>query len=303
MKTGALGLFLVFPLFGQTPSMVTSMGYAGPRPVAVAPGQVITLFVRTATRPEAPIVADGANLPTSLGGFSVSLAETFSRVLIAVPILSVSPFQTCPAVIPEVCSAWTAITVQIPYELIPNVPRARLPENFATLTVSENGNDGEPIALNPVSDRIHILNSCDTPLNAQSGPCQPVFLHGDGSAVSSESPAATGETITLRAYGLGYADDQVVTGAHAPSPALTVSGVAVDLRFGADAVAGRPGAAAKPMTAQLVPGAVGLYEIAFPVPMVPEGTAACSSDSNNLTVVIRRTASFDGASLCVAVAQ
>jgi uncharacterized protein (TIGR03437 family) len=289
MKVAGLSLLLFLsPVFAQTPSVVTSMGYSNPAPVAVAPGQVITLFAYTKTKLEKSIAASGTTLPTTLGGFSVSLSQTFSKAAIPVPILSVTPVQT-----------YTAISVEIPFELVPNAPRSRLPENSATLTISDNGDIGEPIALHPVSDRIHIVDSCDTPLNAQSGPCGPVFQHSDGSLVSAENPAVRGETITLQAYGLGYADSQVATGAFSPSPAVSVSDVSMDFRFGTDPAVTRPDANATTLAAQLVPGTVGLYQMAFTVPALPDGTAACSAVTNNLTVVIARGASFHGASLCV----
>lgn len=300
MKAAGLGLLLFFsPLFGQTPSVVTSVGYSNPAPVAVAPGQVITLFAYTKTRLDKAIVASGPTLPTTLGGFSVSLSQTFSTSAMAVPILSVTPSQTCSAVVPEICTAYTAISVEIPFELVPNAARSRLPENSATLTISDNGDRGEPMALHPVSDRIHIVDSCDTPLNPQTGPCGPVFQHDDGTPVTAEKPALAGETIALQAYGLGYADSRVPTGAASPSPAVSVSGVAIDFRFGTDPPVTRPDAEASTLSAQLVPGSVGLYQLAFTVPAVPEGTPACSAVTTNLTVVIARGASFHSAGLCV----
>jgi len=304
MKAAGLGLLLFLsPLFGQTPSVVTSVGYSNPAPVAVAPGQVITLFAYTKTKLAQPIVATGSPLPATLGGFSVSLSQTFSTDAIPVPILSVAPAQTCSAVVPEACTAYTAITVEVPFELVPNVQRSRLPENSATLTISDNGDSGEPIALQPVSDRIHILDACDTPLNPQSGPCGPVFQHADGSLVSACKPAMAGETISLEAYGLGYADSRVLTGILSPSPAVSVSGVAIDFRFGADPAVTRPDTNASTLSAQLVPGSVGLYQLAFTVPTPPDGTADCSAVTTNLTVVIARGASFHGAGLCVATGQ
>jgi hypothetical protein len=81
------------------------------------------------------IAPAGSTLPNTLGGFSVSLSETFSTLAIPVPILSVAPVETCSAVVPEICIGSTAITVEIPFELIPNVQRSRRPENFAALTV------------------------------------------------------------------------------------------------------------------------------------------------------------------------
>ena len=298
-QTGLIAgfVFLLCPLFGQ--SVVTSAGYSNPRPIPVAPGQVITLFARTQTKLTAPIVAGSSTLPVNLGGFSVSLAQTFSRNPISVPIFSVAPVESCSAVVPTVCTASTAITVQIPFELVPNAERSRLPENFATLTISDGATPGEPIALSAVSDRIHILNSCDTTLNPPSVPCSPVFLHGDGTLVSSDNPATAGESITLQAYGLGFADSQVVTGVPSPSPGPNVPSLMIDFRFGTNAVIARPSSNAATLSAQLVPGSVGLYHLTFPAPALPAGTPACSAITNNLTVLIARGASFDGAGLCL----
>src|SRR4030088_645723 len=139
-------VFLLCPLSGQT--LVTSVGYSNPRPVPVAPGQVITLFAHTQTKLAQPIIATGSALPLNLGGFSVSLAQTFSSNSIAVPILSVAPVESCSAVVPTVCTSSTAITIQIPFELVPNAERSRLPANFAILTMSDGNAAGEPIALN-----------------------------------------------------------------------------------------------------------------------------------------------------------
>jgi len=293
--------FSLDTLLSQTPSVVTSLGYSNPKPVRVAPGQVITLFARTQTILTQSVVADGSTWPVTLGGFSVSLTQTFSHDPVSVPIFSVVPVESCAAVAPTtVCSGLTAITVQIPFELVPNGPvSSRVPANFALLTISDSNAPGQPIALDAVGDQIHILNSCDIPLNPQSGPCLPVFLHADGSIVSSASPAIVGESITLQAYGLGYADTQVVTGVPSPSPAPNVSGLAIDFRFGTDAAATRPGSSAPTFPAQLVPGSIGLYRLTFPAPALPAGTPACSAVTNNLTVVIGRSSSFDGASLCL----
>ena len=293
--------FLLGPLPGQTPSIVTSLGYSNPKPVRVAPGQVITLFARTQTILAKPIVADNSTWPVTLGGFSVSLTQTFSPIPVSMPIFSVVPVESCAPVVPTtVCTGLTAITVQIPFELVPNgAVSSRVPVNSALLTISDGNAPGQPVALDAVGDQIHILNSCDIPLNPQSGPCLPVFLHAGGSIVSSASPATAGEPITLQAFGLGYADSQVVTGVPSPSPAPNVSGLAIDFRFGTDAAATRPGSNASTLPAQLVPGSIGLYQLTFPAPALPAGTPACSAVTNNLTVVIGRSSSFDAASLCL----
>jgi hypothetical protein len=71
MKSAGLlaGLFFSLgPLLSQTPSVVTSLGYSNPKPVRVAPGQVITLFARTQTILTQPIVTDNSTWPVTLGG-------------------------------------------------------------------------------------------------------------------------------------------------------------------------------------------------------------------------------------------
>jgi uncharacterized protein (TIGR03437 family) len=308
MKLAVFSLvsWLINPVFGQVPAIVTSMGYSAPAPTPVAPGQVVTLFVHTKTKLAQPIVADTSAPAFTLGGFKVSLAETFSTPgSVSVPILSAAPIERCSGVVPALqalCTYYTAITVQIPFELVPNVPGSRLPENFAALTVSDNSDSGEPIALSPVSDQIHILNSCDTPLNPRSGPCGPVLLHSDGSLVSTGNPAMVGESITMQAYGLGYADSPVTTGMPSPSPAAAVSGVSIGFIFDGSA-AKFPPANAPAVAAQLVPGSVGLYRMTFVVPGLPDGTAACTPNTTNLTVVVGRGVSFDGAGLCAVNAQ
>lgn len=299
MKPAGVALFfLIAPLFGQAPSVVASLGYTAPRPVTVAPGQVITLFARTQTTLSQAIVASGSTIPTTLGGFSVALSQTLSSNPIALPILSAAPAQTCSGVQPVICTNFTAITVEIPFELVPNVASSRLPENFAYLTVSDSGSTGEPIAITPVSERIHVVNSCDSSVNPQAEPCAPVFLHGDGTVVSSKKPAVPGETIKLQTYGMGFGDSRVTTGQPSPSPAVNVAGVTIEFRFGADAVVSLPAADAADATAQMVPGSVGLYQVSFTVPAIPDGTADCTATTPNLTVVIARGTSFDGAALC-----
>ena len=299
MKTASAGLlFLLCPLFGQAPSTIASVGYAAPKPVVVAPGQVVILFTRTQTRLAQAIVATGATLPTTLGGFSVALSQTLSANPIAVPLLSVAPAQTC-FTISVGCTEYTAITVQIPFELVPNVEGSRLPENLAAVTVTDNGTKGEAIALSPATDSIHILNSCDTPLNSQPAPCHPVFLHADDTMVTSKNPANPGEMISLRAYGLGYADSRVTSGEQSPSPAVTVSGVVMDLSFGRSTLLMPPSSDAASVAAQLVPGAIGLYQLTFQVPAIPDATPECTASQNNFVVAIGRGASFDSAGICV----
>ncbi len=299
MKPAGVGLlFVLHSLFAQTPNIL-NIGYSVPEPVRVAPGQVITLFARTQTPPATPLTASGATLPTTLGGFAVALTQTFSQDPIPVPLLAVAPAQTCSSINSQNCTTYTAITIQVPFELVPNVEGSRLPENFAQLTISDNGTAGAPTALTPVTDSIHIINSCDTALTPKSGPCNAMFLHSDGSTVTTKRPANPGETITAQAYGLGSADSKVATGAQSPSPAVGVSGVMMALRYGANLAITSPDTDGTAVSAQLVPGTVGLYQLSFQIPPLPDGAPECGAATSNFTLVIGRGVSFDGAGLCV----
>jgi hypothetical protein len=61
-----------------------------------------------------------------------------------------------------------------------------------------------------------------------------------------------------------------------------------------------PETAAAADSAQLLPGAVGIYQIKFTVPALPAGTPACGdSIRSNLTVSVGRISSYDGVAICV----
>jgi len=63
----------------QTTNVVIDSGYRAPGPLKVAPGQVITLFVRPSSiRLTSGIAASSVPLPATLGGFSVTLRQTFT---------------------------------------------------------------------------------------------------------------------------------------------------------------------------------------------------------------------------------
>lgn len=298
------------------PGPVLSTGYRVPDPVAVAPGQIVTLFLYAQKPlPDFPVIAQNTPLPFTLGGFSVQLVQTFSAP-VAVPLLAVFPVDNCYGLYPLACGSMTAITVQIPRELTPNIPRAGRPSNFAILQVSVNGNPGDGIPLSAVTDQIHVLNTCDAapapPIDASAG-CQPVVKHWDGSLVSLTNPGIPGETLTLSAYGLGRSTNDPATGSTAREP-IPLNDVEIGFRFGPNRAPFRPGTrtgespATPPLLAGHAPGTtardVGLYQIQFQVPAVPSGTPGCigGAITSNLTVGITRGGnSFSGAALCVKV--
>ena len=151
-------------VFGQDSSVdtVASVGYLYPAPVNVAPGQLITVFVEG--NPQGNITA---------------------------PVLEVRPPPPCilAPFLSSPCSTVTAVTVQIPYEIVPTCFLCDTPASFSTqMYISVNGAAGALFALTPLSDQIHILTSCDTVVPSGNGyaqfnglPCSPLVTHADGS--------------------------------------------------------------------------------------------------------------------------
>jgi uncharacterized protein (TIGR03437 family) len=298
---------LVCALSCHAQTVVTGAGYSSPSPIAVAPGQVITIFAHVPDKtPAAPVVAD-APLPLTLGGFSVLLRQTFPSDPTPVPILSVGDSQSCSLVAPLVCDTVSMITVEVPFELTANAPRTTIPQttgpqNFARLEISYNGSPTNSLVLNPLPDSIHILNACDVAATANASPgiaCLPLVARPDGSLVSSGNPAMAGELLTISVVGMGLADTPVATGTAAPQQAPSVDGVLVALDMRVNGAAGMPPAeSSSPASAQLQPGAVGIYTVTVTVPS--SSTPACSSSvRSNLTINITRNASYDGVGICV----
>jgi uncharacterized protein (TIGR03437 family) len=292
---------ILFPVALQTQTFPISAGYATPQPIDVSPGQVITIFAKIPGKQPTAGVTATAPLPSTLGGFTVLLRQTFIDP-ISIPILSVSHVQSCSNLMPPQCEVVSQITVQIPFELMPNIPHLSLPENFARLEVSYNGTQTSSLFLNPLPDSIHVLNSCDPAAGLTPASCLPMVTHSNGSFVTSDNPARAGETVTMSLVGMGQPAGLVTTGAATPAGSPTLDGVLIgyDARVNASASLLVPTAAFSIQSAQLRTGAVGIYDIPILIPALPEGVGACSNTvRSNLTVNIRRTTSFDGVGVCV----
>src|SRR5262245_22103871 len=93
----------------------TTAGYFAPRPINVAPGQVIALFVLLPNKPAANRVTATAPLPTTLGGFTIALRQSLVSDPIAVPIQTVADGTTCSVVAPTQCDSFSMVTVQVPF--------------------------------------------------------------------------------------------------------------------------------------------------------------------------------------------
>lgn len=232
--TRFVGYFLLFSstAFAQTGNTVFGAGYSLPVPVNAAPGQILTLFVQGvgANLPQR-VSATNLPLPTVLAGISVRLTQIFAPQSVAVPLLVVRPIFTCLEGLADgTCSHYTAVTVQIPYELAPNCQSSiqvcpSAISNAAQLTVSENGIPGGAIDLNPVADEVHLGNLCDVETsNSLTCPSTPLITHADGTLISMASPAEGGEEIVLWALGLGATTPSVATGEATPQPAPVAQG-------------------------------------------------------------------------------
>ncbi len=301
---GAAIASVLLPFLSHAQAVAIGAGYVLPRPIDVAPGQVITLFVSVPGKSAADAVTAQPPLPAELGGFSVLLRQSFPSDPVPAPIQVVADSQYCSSLAPSQCDVVTMITVQVPFELTPNVPLARIPANFARLDISYNGTAAASLALNPVPDRIHVLNTCDANTNYPGSRCASVITHPDGTVVDLEHPAQVGQKLTVAMAGLGQLGQIVATGAASPDSAPAVDNVriAFDARPNQSPSLPSADSAIVADTARLRSGSVGVYEVTFTVPALPDTAPACSSNvRSNLTVSIGRTVSFDGAGICVDV--
>lgn len=300
----------------RAPGRILGAGYSVPPPLKVAPGQVITLFVHSPNgiQPERGFTADSIPLPTSINGFAVRLDQTIGLSSLEVPLFAVYPVDDCVGLNPSVCTDLTAITLQIPWELITNRTRGGRPENFALLKVSYQGVTGDSFPIQPEIDSIHIINSCDSTMPPGfdrtgdfSGGCRSLVTHLDGRLVTPANPAAAGETLVMYAFGMGHTGASIRSGDAARSP-TGLSDIALHYNPGINLAPLRPtalpppaGNAPIPIFAGLTVSQVGLYQITFTVPALAAGSAACTASTidSNLTVSVGRLQSFDGAGICI----
>lgn len=301
---GTWFLLCAAPLFCQSGGIILTAGYTNPIPLRLSPGQVVTLFVAGIGPLDKSVSATGLPLPLTLGGISVSIIQSYGPFgPFAVPLIHAVPFSTCLSTgfgtVP--CAKGAAITVQIPFELIPNIPGQLGPPNVARLTASDGTATSTAIDINPVPDQIHVLNGIDT-LFIDSASGGPMVTHANGTLVSTTAPATAGEELVMYFVGLGTTNPAVPTGAASPRvAALTADQFLIGFDFRPNAVPTRPlPGSASPIFSGLTPRGVGLYQVNFVVPPVPAGTATCTQTGSNLTVTVAGITSFDGAAICVA---
>jgi uncharacterized protein (TIGR03437 family) len=284
------GTLMCASAWAQSTNYVASAEYSFRGPTAVAPGQIITLFVRNLNVPNA--VADRVPLPTTLSGITVAVKDPPTPGYpTALPIFSVRSY-------PDACSGGnvafcnnTAVTVQFPFEPtciptggIPNECTIGVPPPIK-LVVQASGSIGQEFWLSVVFRAPHFLHDCDA-MFGRFGGCLPFITHADGTPVSTAAPAHPAEIVTLYAVGLGPTRN-ARTGHAASSADPIASDLFLTSSFRMDSPPGSPappvrfvdsGQWIKADYAGLVQGFVGLYQINARVPdTLPEGIHQCES--------------------------
>jgi uncharacterized protein (TIGR03437 family) len=315
LPTRFLPVLISLSAFAQTTAAIQHLGYQAPRPVLVAPGQVLHLTVHGLTTSfDSTQVAQHVPLPTDFNGLSISLQRTGSAQPELLPLLhGDGAYSSCAGGAPVFFLGSNAVPcvtqdgaydlwVQIPYDLPanspgadnvvcstdPNNPPGPCPNsnlNDAVLTVIEKSGAGASFRIAPVIDQVHLINSCTDNLDPAgptgisvyaSYPCRPLITHLDGSAVTPATPARPAEELVAYAFGLGVPSTIPQAVNATPAGGLPVTHV-FKLSF-----TGIAQPAAAPDYVGLVAGQAGLYQVNFRVPSVPASLPPCSTQ-NSLT--------------------
>jgi hypothetical protein len=313
MKIIGVAAAVCVGLLAQAQPQIAFLGYSASSRPGVAPGQLITVVVKGIETTPAE-----------------SLRTQFSAVFrqgnnLPVPILDVTPLPTCTsATVPQggKCESAVAVTIQIPYEVVPICVLCGRLDIPVQLAIAYKGTAGPFIDVTPIADQIHILRNCDVlvgggavPPSITGGlPCDAMITHADGTLVTASSQAKSGEQLVAYVVGLGITDPPQVTGQPAKTAARTAAALALDFNYRRNALATRPVGIGTdpplgpvPVFAGVTPGFVGLYQVNFIVPPPPRGLDPCvlpfvafgNYVVTNLTVSIGANFSFDGAGICV----
>jgi len=286
----ALCLWSLHAAFAQAPATLAAIGYSTPAaPLPVAPGQVVTLFLRGV----GPLFdgqlrsgqAASVPLPTTLAGLSARIAD----LQVSVPIFAVRQENDClPGEAANPACLLTSIRVQMPFELGLEAGLER------ELVLEVDGQSSRSFPLNVVSDNSHVITSCDATWDTNwASSCSRLIFHPDGTPVSEKAPATRGETLVLYVWGLGRTSPAVPTGELSPAgtklleaPAiravrarflnsLLTSLTATPRAYSAED-ANDPGS---PIAfSGLAPGQVGLYQVNVPVPQSLQPAASCGNE-------------------------
>jgi hypothetical protein len=272
----------------------------------VTPGQLIVLHVHgiaTAIPSNVAAVSDGSGFPHTLNGVSVDLIQGKNSAVTSLELRAI--YQTHCL---EPCSAITGITLQIPFEL--ETDFAAKGDPAPARRISENGKAVGAVSLRPVTDNLHVLNTCDdsqiyisAAYSVPQNICSPVVMVGNA-LNSLYNLARAGDQLALWMYGMGARTQQAPDCCNSPDqlsrPAQSFQ-LNFDYRPNAPASPVVPGfgVTAAPLFAAYV--GAGMYQVNVAVPPVPAGLPACDGVriKSNLTVTVTGPNSSDAAQICV----
>jgi uncharacterized protein (TIGR03437 family) len=321
MKRLHLALWLAVVVFLRLPAraQVTVVGskYAPQRGLQVAPGQVVTVLLtglKTVFPASAPVQrATTVPLPTQLAGISAAVQQTGTSSR-ALPVLAVQQIDQCALTdnsAPTPDCVVTALSVQIPSDLVVPNPLAESPFVLVSqLMISENGATSRSFNINPVTQNVHIVTTCDLITgNNTNTACTPIISHADGKLVSTSSPAIADEVLVVYSVGLGATSPLVPEGQASPNPPATLAnpvGLGFTYANPISVIESPPSSsAATPqpqiLFAGLAPTMVGIYQMNLRVPQPTTAASSCSSGGvPNLTLTLQGSGgSADQAVICV----
>ena len=283
---------------------VVGAGFVSPIPIPAAPGEILAIYLTgIGNGLIQPVTATSIPLPYSLAGISITMTQAAGGMSTPVPLLAVFPVSTCTTVQTAGCSQFIGITLQIPYELIPNSPFVGRPPSNAQLVVTQGGQTAT-VELDPEFDSVHILRTGDSVTQPGSSGGNyffegPIVTHLDGTIVRQGNLARPGEAVVMYAAGLGPTTPAATTGGKSVT-ASTTDSIAIGFDYQAS-----PGTLLPPketpLFAGLTPGFVGLYQVNFVVPAVPASLQPCSpgGPASNLTIILSGFSSRDVVGICV----
>ncbi len=304
----ATATFAAASLFAQSDANLLSADYTAPAPIAVAPGQIVTLFAR-GIGPGAGVALRNAQaaqtpLPNTLAGIAAFVDQAPNPQPFAVPILAVKQQNECEEVNFRPICLLTAIRVQIPTELSPTV---------AKLILEVDGQKSRTFLLRPIRDNAHVITSCDLSWDTNpAADCQRRLYHADGRLVTADAPATVGETLIVYLHGLGPTQPRVPSGEAAPTGVNLPDASLRVLHVGLESLINAPNNLPRfqdpgmrfdnaLVYAGLTAGQVGLYQMNIRIPDNYPVAVGCGGEiRTNIIAKVTTSQGTENLSFCVA---
>ena len=274
-----------------------------------APGQVIVLHVNgisTAFDSNLAPPAGPTGFPHDLNGITVDLIQGSPATATSLELRAAYQTNCVPA---EACSKVTGITLQIPFELETDFAS----KNHAApiLRISEKGRQVGGVILHPVTDNVHVLNTCDdtqiylsAAYSVPQNICSPAVMVGNA-LNSLYNLAHAGDVLAVWLFGMGAKTATPPNCCNSPddlSKPVQPFQLNFDFRPNVPASPAVPGFGITSAPAFAAFTGAGTFQLNFVVPPVPAGLPPCDGVKvkSNLTVTFTGPNSYDAAQLCVA---